>query len=71
MNVATELYNIPKGHSATPGNELGIFEALGDVYAQEDLDLFFKNFAPYAPSLPSPSLADSCRHGPCALTFTQ
>ncbi|KAI2789280.1 Tripeptidyl-peptidase sed1 [Penicillium oxalicum] len=51
-----QLYNIPKGHSATPGNELGIFEALGDVYAQEDLDLFFKNFAPEIPIGTHPKL---------------
>lgn len=37
----TEMYNISEGHSATKGNELGIFEGIGDVYAQEDLDLFF------------------------------
>ena len=39
------MYNIPKGHSATKGNELGIFETLGDVYSQESLDLFFSHFA--------------------------
>lgn len=35
------LYNITKGTTATPGNQLGIFEDLGDVYSQTDLDLFF------------------------------
>ena len=35
------MYNITKATSAVPGNELGIFEDLGDVYAQEDLNLFF------------------------------
>lgn len=39
------LYNITDGTKATPGNELGIFEDLGDVYSQEDLDLFFATFA--------------------------
>lgn len=41
------MYNISKGHSATKGNELGIFEGIGDVYAQEDLDLFFSNLYSY------------------------
>jgi tripeptidyl-peptidase-1 len=40
-----EMYNITEGTSATKGNELGIFEGLGDVYAQEDLDLFFTTLA--------------------------
>ncbi|KAJ5336035.1 hypothetical protein MYU51_020039 [Penicillium brevicompactum] len=44
-----EMYNIPKGHSATKGNELGIFETLGDVYSQESLDLFFSHFASEIP----------------------
>lgn len=35
------MYSITKATSAVPGNELGIFEDLGDVYAQEDLNLFF------------------------------
>jgi tripeptidyl-peptidase-1 len=41
------MYNIPKGTSATPGNELAIFESIADVYAQEDLDIFFTGFARY------------------------
>lgn len=43
------LYNITKGTSAHPGNELGIFEDLGDVYSQGDLNDFFANLAPYIP----------------------
>jgi hypothetical protein len=43
-----ELYNITAATKAAKGNELGIFEDLGDVYAQEDLDLFFAAFAQYA-----------------------
>ena len=42
------MYDIPKGHSATKGNELGIFESLGDVYSQDSLDEFFSQFASYA-----------------------
>lgn len=41
------MYNITQGHSATKGNELGIFEGVGDVYSQEDLDLFFSTFYSY------------------------
>jgi tripeptidyl-peptidase-1 len=41
------MYNIPKGTKATPGNELAIFESIADVYAQEDLDLFFSTFSRY------------------------
>lgn len=39
------MYNITDGTKSTKGNELGIFEGIGDVYAQEDLDLFFTSFA--------------------------
>ena len=41
------MYNISAGHSATEGNELGIFEDIGDVYAQEDLNSFFSKLYPY------------------------
>ncbi|KAK3672756.1 hypothetical protein LTR78_007342 [Recurvomyces mirabilis] len=53
--IAT-LYNITKGTSAHPGNELGIFEDLGDIYSQEDLDAFFSNLAPYIPNGTHPQL---------------
>jgi tripeptidyl-peptidase-1 len=43
---STGLYNITDGKTATKGNELGIFESIGDIYAQEDLDEFFKVLAP-------------------------
>ena len=46
------LYNIPptnKTEEPVKGNEMGIFESISQVYAQEDLDLFFKNFTPYIP----------------------
>ena len=39
------MYNITEGTSAKQGNELGIFEGIGDVYAQEDLNLFFTTLA--------------------------
>ncbi|KAJ5994597.1 hypothetical protein N7451_010321 [Penicillium sp. IBT 35674x] len=51
-----EMYNITAGTSATKGNELGIFEGVGDVYAQEDLDLFFATLASGIPSGTHPTL---------------
>lgn len=50
------MYNISEGHSATKGNELGIFEGIGDVYAQEDLDLFFANLYSYVALHPISSI---------------
>lgn len=41
------MYNISEGTTATKGNELGIFEDLGDYYSQTDLDLFFTSFYSY------------------------
>lgn len=41
------MYNITEGTTATKGNELGIFEDLGDYYSQTDLDLFFTAFYSY------------------------
>ncbi|KAJ5739107.1 hypothetical protein N7533_011891 [Penicillium manginii] len=50
------LYNITNGKTATKGNELGIFESIGDIYAQEDLDEFFKVLAPDIPAGTHPIL---------------
>ncbi|CAN8096667.1 unnamed protein product [Discula destructiva] len=43
-------YSIPKGDKAAEGNELGIFESLGDHYAKEDLDVFFSTLYPEIPN---------------------
>jgi tripeptidyl-peptidase-1 len=43
------LYNITKADKSAPGNELGIFEDLGDVYDQTDLNLFFLTLQPDIP----------------------
>lgn len=48
-NEYTELalYNITVPNlTPNPANSLGIFESLGDVYSQEDLDMFFASLAP-------------------------
>ncbi|KAG5944150.1 hypothetical protein E4U53_006926 [Claviceps sorghi] len=50
------IYNITEGTSRNPTNSLGIFEALGDVYAQEDLDAFYKLTAPNIPAGTGPIL---------------
>ncbi|KAJ9220584.1 hypothetical protein DTO271D3_4637 [Paecilomyces variotii] len=50
------MYNITVGDKATPGNELGIFEDLGDVYSQTDLNLFFTTLYPKIPYGTHPTL---------------
>jgi tripeptidyl-peptidase I len=44
------LYHIPPGHSAHPGNSMGIFEAELQFWDQEDLNLFFTNFTHWIPN---------------------
>ncbi|KAJ6105126.1 hypothetical protein N7523_010200 [Penicillium sp. IBT 18751x] len=51
-----DMYNITEGTSANQGNELGIFEGIGDVYAQEDLNLFFTTLASDIPTGTHPTL---------------
>ncbi|KAJ5133090.1 hypothetical protein N7448_001881 [Penicillium atrosanguineum] len=51
-----DMYNITEGTSAAHGNELGIFEGIGDVYAQEDLNLFFTTLASDIPTGTHPTL---------------
>lgn len=50
------MYNITKGNSSIPGNELGIFEGLGDVYNQHDLNMFFSTLAHEIPQDTHPEL---------------
>ncbi|KAG6211710.1 hypothetical protein E4U50_002108 [Claviceps purpurea] len=50
------IYKIPDATSASPNNSLGIFESLDDVYAQEDLDAFYKLTAPNIPAGTGPEL---------------
>ena len=50
------LYNITKPTKAAAGNELGIFEDLGDMYAQQDLNSFFLTLAPQIPQGTHPKL---------------
>lgn len=50
------LYKIPKATQSNVTNSMGIFETIGDVYSQEDLDLFFKSAAPWIPQGTGPNL---------------
>ncbi|KAK3386302.1 peptidase S8/S53 domain-containing protein [Sordaria brevicollis] len=43
-------YGLPEGTTATPGNELGIFESLNDHYVKEDLDAYFSSIYPKIPN---------------------
>lgn len=49
-NVLTlsALYNITLATTAVAGNALGIFEDLGDIYDQADMNLFFSTLT-YVP----------------------
>lgn len=49
------LYGIPPGHINDSVNTLGFYEQ-GDYYAAEDLDLFFKHYAPWVPQGTRPIL---------------
>lgn len=53
------LYQVPDATKADSTNAMGIFEE-GDFYAQQDLDLFFKNFTPSIPqgTHPTPQFID-------------
>lgn len=50
------IYGIPKGTQSNITNPMGFFESLGDVYSQEDLDLFYKTAAPHIPAGTGPDL---------------
>ncbi|KAF4636161.1 hypothetical protein G7Y89_g1916 [Cudoniella acicularis] len=51
------LYNITTPTKANKTNALGIFEDLGDVYSQADLNSFFKSFASNIPQGTAPKLS--------------
>ena len=50
------LYEIPRAHYCQPENVQGLYQR-GDVFAQADIDAFFKKFAPYIPQGTSPTVA--------------
>jgi tripeptidyl-peptidase-1 len=49
------LYGIPDAHIKDDVNALGLFES-GDIYSQEDLNLFFAQYAPNVPQGTHPLL---------------
>lgn len=59
VNVTTAclkaLYSIPDTTYTDAVNVMGLYES-GDTYAQEDLNLFFAQFAPYVPQGTHPKL---------------
>ena len=50
------MYNITKADKAAPNNQLGIFEDLGDMYSQTDLNEFFATIFPRIPQGTHPTL---------------
>jgi tripeptidyl-peptidase I len=49
------LYGIPRGHINDSVNDLGFYEQ-GDYYAAEDLDLYYRHYAPWVPQGTRPVL---------------
>lgn len=49
------LYDIPAANLKDPANVMGLYES-GDVYSQEDLNLFFASYAPNVPQGTHPKL---------------
>ncbi|KAK5163923.1 uncharacterized protein LTR77_010318 [Saxophila tyrrhenica] len=49
------LYNIPNARLSQPINVMGLFEEY-DAFSQQDLNLFFKNYAPNVPQGTSPQV---------------
>ena len=51
------LYQIPNADKVTPGNSLGLYEE-GGYFSEQDIDLFYAQYAPYVPqgTYPIPAL---------------
>ena len=58
------LYDIPNAWRKTPGNSLGLYEQ-GDFFSKSDIDMFYKEYAPYVPqgTYPIPALIDGAQFG--------
>ncbi len=56
------IYQIPAVHPTLEGNSVGLYEN-GDTYAQEDLDLYYAQFAPQIPkgTAPIPAFIDGAQ----------
>jgi tripeptidyl-peptidase-1 len=55
-NHLAAMYNFTQATKNATGNQMGIFEALGDTYAQQDLDSFFFTLAGNIPNGTHPIL---------------
>jgi tripeptidyl-peptidase-1 len=57
------LYSIPDATKASKSNSLGLYEQ-GDYFAKSDLDLFYKEYAPWVPqgTYPIPALIDGANY---------
>jgi tripeptidyl-peptidase-1 len=57
------MYDIPDATKARKGNSLGLYEQ-GDYFAKSDLDLFYKEYAPWVPqgTYPIPALIDGANY---------
>jgi tripeptidyl-peptidase-1 len=51
------MYNITPSTTNVTGNQLGIFEDIGETFAQSTLNYFFKGFAQYVPTGTKPVIA--------------
>jgi len=49
------LYDIPRLNLDNPVDRMGLFET-GDAFSQEDISLFFENFAPWVPQGTAPDV---------------
>lgn len=61
------LYDIPDATKARKGNSLGLYEQ-GDYFAKSDIDLFYKEYAPWVPqgTYPIPAMIDGAEYGVAA-----
>jgi tripeptidyl-peptidase-1 len=57
------LYKLPDATKAKKGNSLGLYEQ-GDYFAKSDLDLYYKDYAPWIPqgTYPIPALIDGANY---------
>ncbi|KAJ6031227.1 subtilisin-like protein [Penicillium herquei] len=57
------MYDIPDAKTAVKGNSLGLYEQ-GDYFAKSDIDLFYKEYAPWVPqgTYPTPALIDGANY---------
>lgn len=57
------LYDIPDPTKSAKGNSLGLYEQ-GDYFAKSDIDLFYKEYAPWVPqgTYPIPAMIDGAQY---------